>query len=83
MIKKEILIYIVILVVAAIGMHPDLISDPAQRFSQMQSMGNYTHPFIYSFILYLIIGIFRVIIGFIKKLFTSKQSDEEKITKED
>jgi uncharacterized integral membrane protein len=76
MLKKELLIYIIILVIAAVSMHPDLLNEPSHRFSQMQSMGNYSHPFIYSFVLYMIVGILRVITAFIKKLFTSKKSNE-------
>ena len=70
--KKEILYYLLTLLILALIMHFDLLSNPSARFELMQEKGNYTHPFLYTFIIYSIILIFRKIIDFIMGLFTKK-----------
>ena len=71
-IKKEALYYLLTLLVLALIMHIDLLSDPLARFHTMQEKGNYSHPFLYSFIIYGVILIFRKIIDFIMGLFKEK-----------
>jgi len=71
-IKKEILIYLATLLILALIMHIDLLSDPFSRLSSMQEKGNYFHPFLYSFIIYAVILILRKIIDFIMGLFEKK-----------
>jgi len=70
--KKEVLIYLVTLLILALIMHIDLLSDPLARLSTMHEKGNYFHPFIYSFIIYAVILILRKIIDFIMGLFEKK-----------
>ena len=70
--KKETLIYLVTLLILALIMHIDLLSDPSSRLSIMQEKGNYFHPFLYSFIIYAIIFILRKMIDFIMGLFEKK-----------
>lgn len=67
-IYKELLYFSAILVILAIMQHPDLLTAPLERLSQMNNNGNYLHPFFWSLIVYLSIGIFRLIIKFIKYL---------------
>jgi hypothetical protein len=43
----------------ALVQHSDLIFSPLERFAQMQNHGNYLHPFLYAFIVYCVIGLFR------------------------
>jgi len=71
-IKREALIYIVMLLVLAIIMHMDLLSNPSSRFETMVEKGNYSHPFLYTFILYSILFIIRKILDFIIGLFEKK-----------
>jgi len=71
-IKKEALIYLATLLILALIMHIDLLSDPFSRLSSMQEKENYFHPFLYSFIIYTIILILRKIIDFVMGLFEKK-----------
>jgi len=71
-IKRELLYYVITLIVLALIMHLDLLSDPLFRFEGMQSKGNYSHPFVYSFIIYFIILIIRKIIDFLTGMFQKK-----------
>lgn len=71
-IKREILIYIVMLLLFAIIMHMDLLSNPSTRFDTMVEKGNYSHPFLYTFVIYSVLFIIRKIIDFIISLFDRK-----------
>ena len=71
-IKKEILYYLLTLLVLALIMHIDLLSDPFSRLQTMSEKGNYTHPFLYSFIVYGVILILRKTIDFIAGMFNKK-----------
>jgi len=68
LLKKELIYYTVILVVLALIMHPDLLSAPLERFELMNTRGNYIHPFYWSFGVYLIVVIVRLLIKGIGKL---------------
>jgi len=70
--KREIFYYLLTLLILALIMHFDLLSNPSARFELMQEKENYTHPFLYSFIIYSVILIFRKIIDFIMGLFEKK-----------
>ena len=73
--KKEILIYLTLFLILAIAQHPDLLSSPIERLSNLPTAGAYgvgsIHPIIFSLIAYLLLwifrGIFRVIKSFFKK----------------
>ena len=71
-IKKEILFYFITLMILALIMHIDLLSDPFSRLQTMQEKGNYTHPFIYSFAIYFIIFVLRKTIDFVVGIFEKK-----------
>ena len=71
-IKREALIYIVMLLVLTLVMHNDILSDPASRFGIMFEKGNYSHPLLYTFVIYSIIFIIRKILDFIIGLFEKK-----------
>ncbi len=70
--KKELLYYLLTLLILAFIMHIDLLSDPLSRLQMMQTKENYSHPFLYSFIIYIIIFILRKTIDFITGLFEKK-----------
>ena len=69
---KEILYYLIIFLILALLMHSDLLSDPFARLEIMQEKENYSHPFFYSFIVYSVILILRIIINFVSKIFEKK-----------
>jgi len=72
-IKKELFVYTGLLTMLMLFMHPDLLSNPTERLSNMQAMGNYVHPLLYTFFIYLVLYFFRVIFSFVKRLFTKKK----------
>jgi len=67
--RKEALYYLLTILILALIMHIDLLSNPLARFELMQEKGNYSHPFIYSFVIYSVILILRKIIDFIMGIF--------------
>lgn len=67
-IKIEILVFLAILLVLAVVQHPDLLSSPLERFALMQEHQNYTHPFLWSGGVYVVVGFFRVVVAFLLKL---------------
>jgi len=71
--KTELVIYTALLTVLIFLMHPDLLSDPTARLGLMQEKGNYIHPLLYTFFVYLIIFFIRAIINFIAKFFSKKK----------
>ena len=71
-IKKEILIYVVMFFVLALVMHIDLLSDPSSRFQLMNDKENYSHPFLYTFIVYSVLFVIRKIVDFTLGLFEKK-----------
>jgi len=70
--KKELFIYIAMLVVFTVLMHSDILSDPSSRFQLMIEKDNYTHPFLYTAIIYSIFFSIRKILDFIVALFEKK-----------
>jgi ABC-type multidrug transport system fused ATPase/permease subunit len=71
-IKKELIIYTALLTLLIVLMHPDLLSHPTARLGLMQEKGNYIHPLLYTFFVYLVLYFFRFIFSFIMKLFRKK-----------
>lgn len=67
--KKELLFYFVIFIILALISHPDLLSSPLARLELLIKMGNYLHPFVYTFVVYSFILIIRKILDFIIGLF--------------
>jgi len=71
-IRREILVYLVMLFVLSLVMHSDLLSDPSSRLQTMYEKENYSHPFLYSFVVYSILFIIRKILDFIIGFFEKK-----------
>jgi hypothetical protein len=69
---KEFLYYLITFVVLTLIMHFDILSDPSSRLELMKEKENYFHPFFYSFIVYSVMLVLRVIINFISKIFEKK-----------
>lgn len=70
---REGMIYVSIVIVAALMIHLDLLSTPSERFSHMAERGNYLHPLIYGGILYLAAAVIRTFASFIGRLFRGKR----------
>lgn len=66
--KKELLIYLVIILLSALIMHPDLLSDPMARLETMAGRANYYHPLLFGLGIYLLIGAVRLIIKWISRV---------------
>jgi ABC-type multidrug transport system fused ATPase/permease subunit len=65
---KEVVIFLLLVLVLAPLMHPDLLSTPAERFDAMAEKENYWHPLLYTFILYTIIAVVRSVVYLVKKI---------------
>ncbi len=72
-IKREVYIYLIMLFILALVMHIDLLTNPVSRFETMYEKGNYSHPFLYTFIIYSILFIIRKILDFIISIFERKK----------
>jgi hypothetical protein len=66
--KKELLIYIVVVILSALVFHSDLFSDPAARLEMMSDRANYYHPLIFGLGIYVLIGLVRLIVIGIGKI---------------
>ncbi len=72
-IKKELIIYLLVVLVLTLIMHSDLLTNPSMRINLMYEKENYSHPFLYSFFVYSAILILRKIIDFISAIFTKNK----------
>ena len=70
--KKELIIYTALLTLLVVLMHPDLLSHPTARLGLMQEKGNYIHPLLYTFFVYLILYFLRFVVRYIVKLVKKK-----------
>jgi hypothetical protein len=67
-VKKELLLYLFFVLITALLFHPDLLSEPEKRLEMMSDRGNYYHPFLFGFGIYLGIGILRLFAVGVKKI---------------
>lgn len=66
--KKELLIYLLVILFSALIMHPDLLSDPIVRFETMIGRANYYHPLLFGLGIYLLIGAVRLLVKWIRSI---------------
>ena len=59
--KKELLFYLLIVIVSALIIHPDLLTDPGSRLEMMSDRANYYHPLLFGLAIYLSIALLRLI----------------------
>jgi len=71
--KKEVLYYLITLIVLSLIMHIDLLSDPSSRLEIMKEKNNYSHIFLYSFVIYGVFFILRKVIDFVSGMFNNKE----------
>ena len=72
--KKELYIFIGIFLFLAIGMHfKEWLSHPVEHVEMLPSAGAYgvgwMHPLVFSAALYLFVGVVRLIINGVEKIF--------------
>ncbi|AFL68598.1 hypothetical protein [Sulfurospirillum barnesii] len=69
--KKECAIFIILLFVLSLGIHMNQwIAYPIEHFKHLAEHQMPYHPLLYTFIVYLLLGIIRLVIHGIIKLFT-------------
>ncbi len=75
--KKELVIYGIVLVVLALVLHPDLLTSPIERFSELPHAGAYgigaLHPLVFALVGYLGLWIFRGVWKGFSKIFSKKE----------
>jgi len=75
--KKELLIYMVIFIILALALHPDLLTSPVERFYALPNSGAYGigafHPLVFALLGYLILAVFRGIWKGFSKIFLKKE----------
>jgi hypothetical protein len=65
---RELAIYAGMLLALALLMHPDLLSDPSSRIGLLSERGSYLHPLVYAGVFYLLSGMIRLAIRFIRRI---------------
>ena len=68
LIKNELVIYLVLFTLLAVGVHNDLLHTPLERIGLMIDRSAYIHPFIYTTLVYLFFAVVRYAIIFVKRL---------------
>ena len=66
---KEIIFFVVLIVVLALLQHGDLLTNPSDRIELMSQKENYLHPFLWASAVYFVILLFRLILVFVLKFF--------------
>ena len=64
-IKIELLYFTLILILLALLQHADLLTSPMQRIDTMTQKGNFFHPLLWTSIVYLVVGLIRLIIKYL------------------
>lgn len=64
-IKIELIYFSLILLGLAVLQHSDLLHSPIERINLMAEQGNYIHPLLWTFAVYIIIGLIRLIIKYL------------------
>ena len=73
MLKKEFIVFIAIFLFLALGMHMNQwMTHPIEHLNHLITHKMPYHPLLYTFLVYLIIGVLRIIFRFFTKLFRSR-----------
>lgn len=64
-IKIELIYFFVILLILALLQHSDLLYSPIARVILMAEKENYLHPLLWASVVYIIVGLFRLIVKYI------------------
>jgi len=75
--RKELFIFIALLLVLAVVQHSDLLTNPAERIESLLSgSASLFHPLYWTLGVYVVLGIARIILGLLRRLFRSKKVEE-------
>lgn len=64
-IKNELLLFTLLLIILAVLQHSDLLISPMDRINLMLDKENFSHPLLWTSILYFILGFIRLIIKYL------------------
>lgn len=67
-IKIELIYFCAILLILALLQHSDLLHSPLQRANLMMEKENYFHPLLWAFVVYVVIGFFRLVVKLFRKI---------------
>ncbi|MCK9472694.1 MAG: hypothetical protein WCY85_07275 [Sulfurimonas sp.] len=67
-IKIELIYFIIIMLILATIQHSDLLHSPFARTGLMLEKGNYFHPLLWTFPIYAVIGLLRLLVSFLLRL---------------
>ncbi|MFZ2890202.1 MAG: hypothetical protein WA010_07000 [Sulfuricurvum sp.] len=70
--RRELLIFVILMLILAPLIHPDFLNAPVERFKLMMEKENFFHPFIYILILYLLIAALRFFYLSLTKLLSKR-----------
>lgn len=63
--KIEFIYFTAILILLALLQHSDILTSPLDRIELMTQKGNYLHPLLWTSIVYLVVGLLRLVIRYI------------------
>ena len=64
-IKIELIYFTLILILLAVLQHTDLLTSPLERIDAMTQKENFLHPLLWTSIVYLVVGLLRLILKYI------------------
>ncbi len=67
-IKIELIYFCVILLILAVLQHSDLLHSPLQRANLMMEKENYFHPLLWTSVVYVVVGFFRLVVILFRKI---------------
>lgn len=71
MLKKELLIFSILFLFLALGMHMNQwVNHPLEHLRQLATHKMPYHPLLYTFLLYIVVGILRGFWLIVKKIFS-------------
>ena len=66
--KKELIVFLVLFIVSSLLVHnAEWISNPIEHFSALSTHPMPYHPFLYVFLIYIVVSLLRGIISLVKK----------------
>ena len=64
-IKYELIYFLIIVLVLALFQHSDLLHSPLIRVNSMIEKGNYLHPLLWASVVYIVVGLIRLIAKYV------------------
>jgi hypothetical protein len=67
-IKIELIYFCAILLILAALQHSDLLYSPMARITLMAEKENYFHPLLWTSVVYVVVGFFRLVVKLFRKI---------------